>query len=940
MINYGSDEDVAQLIAHKIGMYPDITPHNIKGMVMRVLGMMGHRPQDLDYVVKRTSEILAQAGKMNESAINELSFAQMDDETIHGEENEDAAQYLRAQMQKYQPINMARATKLVHRKYDGEKSLPDIHDILLRFVKYLKLDGKFVSSPVSEAPDVHALAAADEQATSMTAGEHQRKHAEELAKAKQIHQFARRNIRGDKMGVDEASEYQKIEAKRKRQSVVMGPAVDVEAEHDALYLVNRMKNYGAIDLDRATTLVKTNFSDKTEDEQKTIVHVLVDKLKAIGKFVDYKNMNESNKHRQFMDDHFKRARQHLYGFPTATQGEEDKEEGNTTTVMSSGDADIPEAEEIESTSGADGTISQDGDELTETSGDEQTANIVIKLDGMPTNVDVAFVHNPDADSPITVLSIVRSDNGDPVDESSLSPVEQYNIHSECFQATQESEVEECDAPMIESELKGQFNLETMVSTPDEDDIPVVANYDIEEDDDGSYAVVRSLKRTDTGEDVKAQVNPADLETVDEECYQDYLEWARQENDDMAISRHLSNMGEDMRPSDAQAPISDERAARKIVHKIMGLPNLTYAVVEKWVSKFIKEVGKTADDIETIARLAFNELAKVGLAIKESAEFDEADLSEGDKTRNATLELPIADSEYEVDDVDVTVSYKFAKGEGEQRMSVEIFKVVRDDTGEDITTEIDSKQLDILMQGCADDGMVEESDDDLSDDAYLDKRVVDYFDAANRGLTKGTYKTWGKTFNTYMFASDAEANAFMEENSGWGVIGVDDDGTVHVAKMGDVGVEESQSVQEGDFGAKTIYYCDGEVEPDDIEDESDPLKVQVGYTFTKGEASSFDTYYGGDPGSADEIDIVSVMPHGSKENIKAVLSANQLAELEHLCAIDAKDVMQHGFDESEEIIKVPRDQQKSLENEIEVGGINGPKQHLNYIKRMKALAGLK
>jgi hypothetical protein len=869
MIDYGSDDDVAQLIAHKIGAYPDITPHNVKGMIMRVLSMMGHRPQDLGYVTKRVSEILASEGKMNESMLDELSLAAMDDETIHAEANEEAALYLRDQMRRYQPINLSRATKLVHRKYDGEKSRPDIHDTLLRFVKYLKLDGKFVSTPVNETPDVHALAAADERASSMSAGEHQRKHAEELALAKQIHQFARRNIRGDNMGVDEATEYQKLEAKRKRHPVVMGPLVDVEADRDASYLIARMKNYGAINLDRATTLVKTNFSDKTEEEQKSIVHVFVEKLKSIGKFVDYKNMNESSKHREIMNAHFKRAREHLYGFPTATQDDcEHEPESNTTTVMSAGDADVSEAEEIESTDGADGEIGEDGDVMTE--GSEATidmardkAQAVLDIEGHPVNVEVTYAYQENGDdSPIELIEVTRLDTGETIKPEQLSVIDSYNLTSQCFHAHfDESEMAECDTPMVESDQNGQFELKTLVSTSEEDDIDVVVHYDVDGDDDGSYAVIRSVNRQDTNEDIKGQINPADLVTVEDECYQDYLAYAKEENDQAAIDRHIWNkanesLDEDMRP--AEAPISDQRAARKVVHEIMGLPNLTYAVVEKWVSKMIAKLGKTADDIEAIARLAFNELAKVGMAIKES-EDDAEPLEEAEhaKVRNSTLELPVDDPDYETDDVDVTVEYTYEYHDGGRDepsgAMVNITKITRDDTGEDITKSITSEQRAMLEQGCADAGegaddlhgsshdpyqqwkdrQMEESDDGLSASDYLDKRVTDYFDAAGSGLTKGTYKTWGKVFNTYVFDTDAAANAFMEENSGWGVIGVDDDGKVHVAKMGDVGVEES-----------------------------------------------------------------------------------------------------------EQVVKVPRDQQKSLEDEIEVGGRNGEEQQLAYIKRMKALAGLK
>lgn len=930
MINYGSDEDVAQLIAHKIGAYPDITPHNVKGMIMRVLSMMGHRPQDLDYVVDRVKAILTGDGKMNENTVNELSLAQMDDETIHTDSNEDAALYLRSQMQKYQPINMARAIKLVHRKYDGEKSQEDIHDILSRFVKYLKLDGKFITSSVVETKNGDALAAKAEDKKHQTEIERQRRHEEEMDKEKKIHQAASRNIRGDSVTVEEAS-----------------------------------------------------------------------------------------KHRKIMNDHFKRARALLYGFPTATQDDcdHDADESNTTTIMSAGETAMGEAEEIESTDGADGTISQDGDELTEASGDEQTANIVVDLDGMPTNVDVTFIHSPEADDPIHVISMVRSDNGDPVDMASLSAVEQYQVHSGCFQATQE-EVDECDVPMIESDQTGKFHFNTTVSTSEEDDIPVIINYDVDQDDAGVYAVIQTVIRKDDGQDIKSQINPADMESIEDDCYRDYQEYAKDHNDDMKISRHLGNMGEDMRPTDTPGAITDERAARKVAREIMGMPNLTLAVVEKWTSKLVGKMGKSQDDVEKIAKMAFDELAKVGLAIKEADETVTSKVLDEtkDKMQKASLELPI-DEHGTIGDVDVTVSYK-VNDDSPEGLNIDIFKVVRDDTQEDVTTKITPHQQEVLMYVCSHAATQMEDDDHLGDIEYLDKREKDYMDAASKNaLTKGTYKTFGKVFQTYVFDNDDDANAFMSEHSGWGVIGVEDDGKVHVAKKGDVGVEESASADgvlsmtdtdfkpyfadaahyqefcdtdgdtdpelmcdlanevlkkykvpltvvdvdfdesDGTFIWKvideginesmlsewhgpstldTVIYRDG---PKDEWDESEEQEIPVTVTYTFYQGSPVHSASIDDTRSYVEID--KVIQDDTKENILNKLSRDEYDRIYHECMADADSDLDENCDGTEgPVVRVPRDQQKSLEDEIEVGGRNGPEQQAAYIKRMKALAGLK
>lgn len=52
--------------------------------------------------------------------------------------------------------------------------------------------------------------------------------------------------------------------------------------------------------------------------------------------------------------------------------------------------------------------------------------------------------------------------------------------------------------------------------------------------------------------------------------------------------------------------------------------------------------------------------------------------------------------------------------------------------------------------------------------------------------KSTFVTFGKLFNTKGFKSDEATNSFMTANAGWGLLGIDESGTRHVAELGDKG----------------------------------------------------------------------------------------------------------------------------------------------------------
>jgi len=53
-----------------LGANPDITMDNIRTLVMRVLAMAGHKPADLDTMVRSVWDILKSKGKVNEDLVD------------------------------------------------------------------------------------------------------------------------------------------------------------------------------------------------------------------------------------------------------------------------------------------------------------------------------------------------------------------------------------------------------------------------------------------------------------------------------------------------------------------------------------------------------------------------------------------------------------------------------------------------------------------------------------------------------------------------------------------------------------------------------------------------------------------------------------------------------------------------------------------------------
>jgi hypothetical protein len=549
-----------------------------------------------------------------------------------------------------------------------------------------------------------------------------------------------------------------------------------------------------------------------------------------------------------------------------------------------GDVDVAETKVEQSTDGTDGDISQDDDELTESSESAETCtmNSEIEIDGesaVPVQVTYTFDAEDD-DFPVDLLSITRTDTQTEVDINSLSPEIVHSLMFACVHDYNSAKsVDECDYDMNEAagEKKGDHSIETVVSTADEDEIPVLVWYSME-DYGNVEAVAKAIIRDDNGEDILSQLSPEELKSVEEECHDAYDKWAKEENDEMAINAYMGNR------------------------------------MESFTSR----------------RKSLTESAKI---------------------HTLSLELPIDDIHDPVGDVDVTVSYdyEYTKTTFDEPggTMIDIKRVVRDDTGEDITASLNTAQIEELRSALADIGdratddsthdpyqewkdstLDEDQEDDLSADAYLDKRVADYARDAGPGLTKGTYVAYGKTFDTYVFDTQDAANAFMEENSGWSYIGEDKDGKYHVAKDDDTGeveecMMESDATWLDDAGLMdAVFKGDDHMHTEFLEDTSDYIRD------------------GEDYGSQEEAE-VDLTQYANKFLEQNDIHSVKFTGVDMSNPSDYKwQVQNTGIQEDEHVIKIPRDQQKSLENEIDVGGRNGPEQQQAYLSRMKALAGLK
>jgi hypothetical protein len=280
-----------------------------------------------------------------------------------------------------------------------------------------------------------------------------------------------------------------------------------------------------------------------------------------------------------------------------------------------------------------------------------------------------------------------------------------------------------------------------------------------------------------------------------------------------------------------------------------------------------------------------------------------------------------------------------------------------------------------------DSMYEADDDSLSDQDYLDKREADYMADAGTNLVKGEYVKYGHKFETYVFDDIDVANEFMRENSGWGAIGDDAEGKYHIARLDDegtpVGQMEESMLDEGDADAGREYYLDdttqedaffgvfdavrdGHVDmPDVLDTDMDSYESMSHYA-----TSILATIHmaGGDTFDEQEWSAYVFSKDGQffilfdqdfndgpwVESLSATSEGELFALLDK--ANDAVPVDEDGEDEDEDedevdeaqeaVIQIPRDQDKSFKDEVLVGGTDGPEQDMNYIKRLKALAGLK
>lgn len=88
-------------------------------------------------------------------------------------------------------------------------------------------------------------------------------------------------------------------------------------------------------------------------------------------------------------------------------------------------------------------------------------------------------------------------------------------------------------------------------------------------------------------------------------------------------------------------------------------------------------------------------------------------------------------------------------------------------------------------------------------AWLESKLNPVMESPEEGADS-TYSIYGKVFNTKTFTNQDAANAFMEENEDWGVIG-EKDGIIHLAHMDDDGTieEDTYRTMGREFETKTF-----------------------------------------------------------------------------------------------------------------------------------------
>ena len=237
-----------------------------------------------------------------------------------------------------------------------------------------------------------------------------------------------------------------------------------------------------------------------------------------------------------------------------------------------------------------------------------------------------------------------------------------------------------------------------------------------------------------------------------------------ESENSVADGKIAYEGEPME-EDAPLPMSDALAAEKIADKLMGIPDLTFNKIQQLVPQYLEMVRKSPTDAKYLSVLVFDRLQDMELAEANNDGMD-PEMQGLTAYRNG-----VSHSECPFDE-----DFEFDAYEGWMR-------------GWRVGATQAGAPVDLSLNETGD-------EDDLSDDAYLDKRVADYMaDVAATAPEKGEYVSYGMKFETYVFDDIDVANEFMSENPGWGAIGETPDGKYHIARLDDEGTPVTQVAEE-------------------------------------------------------------------------------------------------------------------------------------------------
>ena len=358
---------------------------------------------------------------------------------------------------------------------------------------------------------------------------------------------------------------------------------------------------------------------------------------------------------------------------------------------------------------------------------------------------------------------------------------------------------------------------------------------------------------------------------------------------------------------APLPMSDALAAEKIADKIMGTPDLTFQKIEQLVNRYLSMVNKTPTDAKYLSVLVFDRL-------------QELELAEDHNGMDASM-------------LGLTA---YRNGESHTQCPYD----------EDFEFEQYAEWMRGWRQGATeagapiDLGLNETDEDELDDQAYLDKRVSDYMaDVEANAPEKGTFVQYGREYETYVFDDIGAANEFMMENPGWGAIGETPDGKYHIASMDDEGTPIEEASEMVGHDTTGDYYS---VPDSEVAEVLFPNNPKLADDFV---ALSADIM-----GELEFADDKQAVIDQIIEDANNFLKQHEIWEFQ-ITAVSVADPENfvwrvHHIDEDnveegqEAILKIPRDQAKDFEDDVVVGGIGGPHQDLNYIGQLKRLAGLK